>query len=119
MLGLNRNKTFDGRKIHLLENLLLTWKNQIQTAIQYDREPSKSNASLFPNTEMEFWIKRTENLRGIQTQVMPSLFSWIESDYSVASFTINPTIGGNSRSIDFELFRDFSCCFSRCYSSTG
>lgn len=66
----NRNKTFDGRKIHLLENLLITWKNQIQTAIQYDREPSKTNASLFPSMEMEFWIKRTENLQGIQNQVI-------------------------------------------------
>ena len=41
-----RNKTFDGRKIRLLENLLMTWKSQIETAIQYD----KSNAYLLPNT---------------------------------------------------------------------
>jgi hypothetical protein len=63
-----RNKTFDGRKIRLLENLLMTWKNQIQTAIHYD--PPKSNIYLLPNTEIEFWIKRAENLQGIKNQVI-------------------------------------------------
>lgn len=62
----NRNKPVDSRKIRLLENLLITWKNQIQTAINYS---SKTNADLLPNSEIEFWMKRAENLQGIKTQV--------------------------------------------------
>ncbi len=63
------NKTFDGRKIRLLENLLMTWKNQIQTSINYDRDISNNKSFLLPNIEIEFWIKRAENLQGIKKQV--------------------------------------------------
>ena len=63
------NKTFDGRKIRLLENLIMTWKNQIQTAIKYDRDLSKKKYYLLPNIEIEFWIRRAENLQGIRSQV--------------------------------------------------
>ncbi len=69
----SRNKTFDGRKIRLLENLLITWKNQIQTAIHHDSSQTKSD--LLPNIEIEFWIRRTENLQGIKTQVCQRFIS--------------------------------------------
>ncbi len=75
---MNRNKTFDGRKIRLLENLLITWKNQIQTAISYDRDPPKTNSYLLPNTDIEFWIKRADNLQGIKSQVCDR-FRWIRN----------------------------------------
>jgi hypothetical protein len=47
----------------------MTWKNQIQIAINYDHDPPKTNSYLLPNIEIEFWIKRAENLQGIKTQV--------------------------------------------------
>jgi dynein heavy chain len=59
----------NSNKIRLLENLLITWKNQIQTAINYNHDLSKTNSYLLPNIEIEFWIKRAENLQGIKTQV--------------------------------------------------
>jgi len=63
------SKTFDSRKIRLLENLIMTWKNQIQTAINYDSDPPKNKYSPLPNIEIEFWTARAENLQGIKTQV--------------------------------------------------
>jgi len=92
---LNSNKTFDSRKIRLLENLLITWKNQIQTAINYNYDLSKTNSYLLPNNEIQFWIKRAENLQGIKTQVC----QFISIDYKqiiiiikyLDSFTISST----------------------------
>ncbi|CAF3576543.1 unnamed protein product [Rotaria sordida] len=66
---LSHNKTFDGRKIRLLENLIMTWKNQIQTAINYDHDPPKNKSYILPNIEIEFWTNRAENLQGIKTQM--------------------------------------------------
>lgn len=63
------NKTFNRHKIRLLEDLIMTWKSQIQTAIDYDRDPPKSQSHPFPMVEIDFWIGRAENLRGIQRQV--------------------------------------------------
>lgn len=47
----------------------MTWKNQIQTAINYDRDPPKNKYYPLPNVEIEFWTTRAENLEGIKTQV--------------------------------------------------
>jgi hypothetical protein len=47
----------------------MTWKNQIQTAINYDSDPPKNTYSPLPNIEIEFWTARAENLQGIKTQV--------------------------------------------------
>ena len=63
------NKTFNSQKIRLLENLVMTWKSQIETAIDYDRDPPKNQSYPFPTVEIEFWTTRAENLRGIQQQV--------------------------------------------------
>ena len=63
------NKKFDRRKIHLLENLLITWKNQIQTIVNYDYNKPKNKFNLLPNIEIEFWTKRAENLQEIRAQV--------------------------------------------------
>lgn len=73
VLSLISNKTFDSRKIRLLENVIMTWKDQIQTAINYDREPPKTKHYPLPNVEIEFWTARAENLQGIQTQVCSKL----------------------------------------------
>ncbi|CAF3388923.1 unnamed protein product [Rotaria sp. Silwood1] len=66
---LSHNKTFDGRKIRLLENLIITWKNQIQTVINYDHDPPNNKYYILPNVEIEFWTNRAENLQGIKTQM--------------------------------------------------
>ncbi|CAF1144709.1 unnamed protein product, partial [Rotaria magnacalcarata] len=66
---LSHNKTFDNRKIRLLENLIMTWRNQIQTAINYDRNLPKTKHHPLPNIEIEFWTTRAENLQGIKTQM--------------------------------------------------
>ncbi len=94
----SRNKTFDGRKIRLLENLLITWKNQIQTAIRYDHDSSQTKSYLLPNIEIEFWIRRTENLQGIKTQVCQRYISIVEKQTikCLDSFAISSTSGGNS-----------------------
>lgn len=68
-VSLFSNKTFNSQKIRLLENLIMTWKNQIQTAIDYDQNPPKDQFYPFPMVEIDFWTTRAENLRGIQQQV--------------------------------------------------
>lgn len=66
------NRTFNSGKIRLLENLVMTWKSQIQAAIDYDRDPSPRNQLYpLPTVEIDFWTTRAENLRGIQRQVGP------------------------------------------------
>ena len=64
------NRTFNSGKIRLLENLVMTWKSQIQAAIDYHRDPSPRNQlHPLPTVEIDFWTTRAENLRGIQRQV--------------------------------------------------
>ena len=63
------NRTFNSGKIRLLENLVITWKKQIQAALDYERDPPRTQLSALPTAEIEFWTARAENLRGIQRQV--------------------------------------------------
>ena len=64
-LRLLSHSTLHRTKIRLLENLVLTWKTQIQSAIDDDRDPIDQS----PRAEIDFWISRTENLQAIQRQV--------------------------------------------------
>jgi len=107
--SIDRNKTFDGRKIRLLENLLMTWKNQIQSVINYENGPSTENTYQMPNMEIEFWMKRAVNLQGIQNQVFENKTRKINQRKLVIvdSFADYSTFDRNSRSIRLELFLCF------------
>lgn len=107
--SIDRNKTFDGRKIRLLENLLMTWKNQIQSVINYENDPSTENTYQMPNMEIEFWMKRAVNLQGIQNQVFENKTRKINQRKLVIvdSFADCSTFDRNSRSIRLELFLCF------------
>lgn len=107
--SIDRNKTFDGRKIRLLENLLMTWKNQIQSVINYENDPSTENTYQMPNMEIEFWMKRAVNLQGIQNQVFENKTRKINQRKLVIvdSFADYSTFDRNSRSIRLELFLCF------------
>jgi len=70
----------------------MTWKNQIQTAINYNHDLSKTNSYLLPNIEIEFWIGRAENLQGIKTQVDEKIFIDYKSIIkSIDTFAISST----------------------------
>ncbi len=70
----------------------MTWKKQIQIAINYDHDPPKTNAYLLPNIEIEFWIRRAENLQGIKTQVGEKILIDYKSIIkSIDTFAISST----------------------------
>ncbi|UJR10317.1 hypothetical protein I4U23_014523 [Adineta vaga] len=91
-------------KIRLLENLILTWKKQIQTAINYDSDLPQNKYYPLPNLEIDFWTARAENLHGIKTQV----YAFIVNSTLVEILEVS---GSNYFSGFRTLFRDIIQAF--------
>ena len=115
-----RNRTLNRRKILALENLIANWKDQIQIAIEYDREPPNNDFYPLPSVEIEFWRNRAENLRGIQQQV-DRLFSTplIDQVELADAFAVDSSLDRDSRSVRLELFPRLSNAVPRRDRSSG
>jgi dynein heavy chain, axonemal len=60
----------DHDKIHILESCVVTWTKQIKNVLKADPdEPLKSGLHPGPETELDFWKERANNLKSVHEQL--------------------------------------------------
>jgi dynein heavy chain, axonemal len=81
----------DHDRIHILESCVVTWTKQIKNVLKSDPdEPLKSGLHVGPETEVNFWTERANNLNSIHEQLQGDKVQKIVTVLKLAQSTYHP-----------------------------
>ena len=81
----------DHDRIHILESCVVTWTKQIKNVLKSDPdEPLKQGLHVGPETELNFWTERANNLNSIHQQLLGENVQKIVTVLKLAHSTYHP-----------------------------
>jgi dynein heavy chain, axonemal len=87
----NPSSVEDHDRIHILESCVVTWTKQIKNVLKSDPdEPLKHGLHVGPETEVNFWTERANNLNSIHEQLLGDSVQKIVTVLKLSHSTYHP-----------------------------